>query len=221
MNSLKIVASGLSKSYNGIDFVFQNISFEIHNGSVFGIFGLNGSGKSTLLKILAKILIPTEGKVSVFCNTSDCIPEKQRLIQGLVAPYLVLFEEFNPLEHIEINSRILGKKYRKEFAEELIEEFGLTKAVGKHIKEFSSGMKQRMKYILALLFEPEILFLDEPFTNLDENGIQRVEDFIREYQTNGKIVVIATNDKREASFCNRSIRLGELLADEVDLNSTI
>lgn len=221
MEELKIIASNLSKSYNGLDFVFKDISFQINSGEVFGILGPNGSGKSTLLKIVARILIPTEGNLSVFSNGIEIPFEKQRLIQSLVAPYLVLFEEFTPLEHISINANILGKKIDKDKATELINKFGLYNAKNKHIKEFSSGMKQRMKFVLAFLFEPNLLLLDEPFTNLDENGIQCVENFIRMFKLQGKIIVIATNDLREASHCTKTLVLGKSAANEPDLDSSV
>ncbi|ROL57916.1 ABC transporter ATP-binding protein [Bacteroidetes/Chlorobi group bacterium Naka2016] len=221
MKRIEILGKGISKSYNGIDYVFQNLSFEICNGDVFGVFGPNGSGKSTLLKIIARILLPTEGKITTVNDGNEIPFEKQRLLQGLVAPYLVLFEEFNPIEHIKISANILGKDFNAEKANELIDKFGLEDAVAKHIKEFSSGMKQRMKFILALYFEPEILLLDEPFTNLDEKGIQFVEECIKEFQSQGKIVVIATNDKREASLCNKYIRIGKSTANEPDFHPSV
>ncbi|MCX7909625.1 MAG: ABC transporter ATP-binding protein, partial [Ignavibacteria bacterium] len=211
----------IAKSYNGIDFVFRGISFKINNGDVFGIFGPNGSGKSTLLKILAKVIIPTEGKVQFFVNNVETSFEKQRVFQSFVAPYLTLFEEFKPLEHIEIYSKILGIEFERSKAVELLEKFGLTNSMDKHIKEFSSGMKQRMKYILAFLQNPIILFLDEPFTNLDENGIIILKQYLNDFIKDGRIIVVATNDKREAEMCNKHISLQKLSSNEPNFNSTI
>ncbi len=221
MNKINIIVDKVAKSYNGIDYVFRDISFSIQNGDVFGVLGPNGSGKSTLLKMLAKILVPTQGKVSILLNDTEIRFEELRKIQSYVSPYLVLFEEFKPLEHIEIYSKILEKTFNKHKALELIEFFGLSNSLEKHVKEFSSGMKQRMKFILAFLFEPSILLLDEPFTNLDEHGIIRVVDYLNNLAKQGIIVVIATNDKREAELCKNSIWLGKSPSNEPNLNPSI
>lgn len=221
MEDLKIIVEKVGKSYNGIDFVFRNVSFEITTGDSFAILGPNGSGKSTLLKIIAKLIVPTDGKVKVFLNSKELNSEKQRLIQSFVAPYLILFEEFKPLEHIDIHSKILGKKYDKKKALELIAFFDLNDSLDKPIKEFSSGMKQRMKYVLAFLFEPSIILLDEPFSNLDELGISKLIEKINYSKNIGKIIIIATNDKREADLCNKFINLKELSSDKPNFYTAI
>lgn len=221
MNKVLLFANNVSKTYNGIDYVFQNLTFEIFDGDVFGILGPNGSGKSTLLKLLAKLISPSEGKVYLKLNGTFLPESKQRTIQGFVAPYLTLFEEFKPLELLEISCDILGARFSKSLAMELIEYFDLSKALDKTVKEFSSGMKQRMKYVLALVPNPLILFLDEPFTNLDENGISRVVDYLKKFQADGNIIVIATNDKREAELCNKKIILNKLSSNEPDFHSTV
>lgn len=221
MNEIKIFAKNIGKSFNGFDFVFRNLSFEINTSDVLGILGPNGSGKSTLLKIIARLIVPTEGKLSVQLNSTELSIEKQRLIQCFVAPYLILFEEFKPLEHIEIHSKILGKEYDPKKALDLIEFFNLKVSMDKPIKEFSSGMKQRMKYILAFLFEPEIILLDEPFSNLDESGISKVVEYINNFKNSGKTIIIATNDSREAKLCNKFINLKDLSSNEPNFYSSV
>jgi len=221
MENVSIIASDLGKSYNGYEFIFRNLNFEIYNGDVFGILGPNGSGKSTLLKILAKAVIPTEGTSKILVDGAEIEFERQRTIQGFVSPYLVLFEEFKPLEHFEIFAKILGIEFNITKALELLDFFNLSNAANKTIKEFSSGMKQRVKYILAFLLDPLILFLDEPFTNLDEIGISRVIEYLEHHKKAGRITVIATNDEREANLCNKSIFLKKLSADEPNFDSPV
>ncbi|MFN3306922.1 MAG: ATP-binding cassette domain-containing protein [Candidatus Kapaibacteriota bacterium] len=221
MNRILLLANEVSKTYNGIDYVFRNLTFEISNNDVFGILGPNGSGKSTLLKLLANLIAPTEGSVFLKINDSILPASKQRDIQSFVAPYLTLFEEFKPMEFLEISFKIKGTRFDKSLAMELIEYFELTKALDKTIREFSSGMKQRMKYVLAFLQNPMLLFLDEPFTNLDESGIAKVMDFLIRFKAEGKIIVIATNDTREIELCNRRIILKRLSSDEPYFDSSV
>jgi heme exporter protein A len=118
-----------------------------------------------------------------------------------------LYEEFSDIEHIDLYLKLKGLNTNENKAKELLEIFNLNKTGNKYISKFSSGMKQRVKYILAMITEPEILFLDEPFTNLDENGIRIVEGVISEHLSAGGAVIIASNDEREMSSCKRMIEL--------------
>ncbi len=221
MNRILLFANEVSKTYNGIDYVFRNLTFEISDNDVFGILGPNGSGKTTLLKLLANVITPTEGKVYLKVNETILPASKRRYIQALVAPYLILFEEFRPLELLEITFKIKGARFDKSLAMELIEYFDLTMALNKTIREFSSGMKQRMKYVLAFLQNPLLLFLDEPFTNLDESGITKVVDYLKRFQAEDRVVVIATNDVREIELCNKKVILKKSSSDEPNFDSSV
>jgi len=221
MQKISLLAENISKSYNGIDYVLSNLSLEIQSGEIFGILGPNGSGKSTLIKILSRLISPTNGKIVCTFDGKVIRAEKQIKIQGFIAPYLTLFEEFKALEHIEIIFKIRSEKYPKFEALKYLEFFELTNSLNKPIKEYSSGMKQRLKFILALLFSPKIIFLDEPFTNLDESGIEKVKTLLLQFKQGGGLIVIATNDKREASLCTRTVTLNKSTTDKPDLDPTV
>lgn len=205
--SIMIRARNVSKTFDGFNYIFNDINFETYPGEIFGILGPNGSGKTTLLKIIAGITQPSGGKVELFENNRKVKEDGRALLQGFVAPYLNLFEEFTPMELISIICKIRGEKFNPEFAENLLEFFGIRKAMNKIIKGFSSGMKQRMKYIIALYHSPKILYLDEPFTNLDRYGIEKVKDLIVKFSIENKIIFIATNDARERELCSKTIEL--------------
>ncbi|MES2764589.1 MAG: ABC transporter ATP-binding protein [Bacteroidota bacterium] len=207
MNSITLSAHDISKTFQGIRPVFKNISIEISGGQVFAITGQNGSGKSTLLKILSGTIFPSAGSVTLEINNKNIAPEQFHRHIGFVSPYLALYEEFTPLEHCAISSQMRGIPFKKNEAETLLEQFGLFKRRDHQIRLFSSGMKQRVKYILALLHSPEILFLDEPTTNFDAAGIEAVESIITAFKNNGKIVIIATNDERERAWCDSSLEI--------------
>lgn len=221
MQNVKLISDKISKSFNGFDYVFSNITFEINAGETFGITGPNGSGKSTLLKILSRLITPTNGKVICKYNGKVLGFEEQLKIQGFVSPYLTLFEEFKPLEHLEIVFKIRNKKFSEPEALKYLDFFELIHSLNKPIKEFSSGMKQRLKFIMLFLSSPKLIFLDEPFTNLDQSGIEKVKSLILRANSEGKIIVIATNDSREFELCNKSISLNKLTTNEPDFNPSI
>jgi heme exporter protein A len=205
MSEIHLSAANISKRFQGIQPIFKNISVEITNGDVLGITGANGSGKSTFLKILSGTLLPSNGTVELQLNKNIIPAEQFHRHIGFVSPYLALYEEFTPLEHCAITSEMRGLSFKKEKADTLLEHFGLFKRRDSQIRAFSSGMKQRVKYILALLHEPEILFLDEPTTNFDAVGVLAVEQIISAFKNSGKSVVVATNDERELAWCTSSI----------------
>jgi ABC-type multidrug transport system ATPase subunit len=221
-NRIKIVAKSLSKSYNGVDHIFSGLDFEINQGDVFGILGRNGSGKTTLLKILAGLITPSAGNVELTLNGGRIKNEDKVKHLGFVAPYLTLFEEFHSIEHLKIVSMLRGITFSEAYCLELLDFFDLALAKDKLIREYSSGMKQRFKFVVGLIHQPMLLFLDEPFTNLDESGIQKVTTIINNFRNAGKIVVVATNDQREANLCNITLRLSvDLPTNEPDFNSAV
>jgi heme exporter protein A len=205
--NLKLIANDLSKSFYLSRPVFSGINFEIFNSDIFGIAGENGSGKSTLLKILAGVSSPTAGKVYFFVNDNEIEDSNHFEMIGFVSPYLSIYEEFTPIEHFRISSKIKGLKQNKDMELHLLKEFKLIDRRNDPIKTFSSGMKQRVKFILAFSSEPSFIFLDEPFTNLDSEGIGIVCELIKSHKEKGGITVIASNDDREKSLCNNIIEL--------------
>lgn len=209
--NLKLIADDLSKSFYLFKPIFTRINFEIINSDVFGIAGENGSGKSTLLKILAGVSSPTTGKVNFFVNHNKIDESTQYEMIGFVAPYLMIYEEFTPIEHFRIASKIKGLKQNKDLELHLLKQFKLIDRRNDPIRTFSSGMKQRIKFILAFSSEPSFIFLDEPFTNLDSEGISIVCELIKSHQEKGGIAVIASNDEREKSLCNNIIELKKLI----------
>jgi heme exporter protein A len=205
MNNIKLTASNISMSYEGLFLIFSDINFEMSNSNSIAITGKNGSGKTTLLKILAGVLTPTSGKIELKYN-EIVIPSIQYYLNiGLVSPYLNLYDEFTANENLTLIEKLKNVRFDSEFADNLFEKFNLTKRRNEPIKSFSSGMLQRLKYIIALIAEPKVLFLDEPFTNLDEQGIIAVIDLVEKFISSGRIVVIATNEKREKELCEREL----------------
>ena len=205
MKEFHLQATNLTKYFIRGRYIFSNISVELRNSRIIGIAGENGSGKTTLLKILSGIIPPSSGSIDFSIDSEKHGRERISKHLGFVSPYLTLYEEFSPNEHFHILSKLKGRKFDDSRIKELLEVFKLTTRKDEQIKTFSSGMKQRVKYISALIADPEILFLDEPFTNLDIPGIDSVKEIIEEHKKNGGGIIIASNDEREKDLCENII----------------
>jgi heme exporter protein A len=211
---LKLKCENLSKSFNRNP-VFKNITFELKKGDSIAITGGNGSGKSTLIKIIAGLINPDKGKIII--ETGDRLPGNEYFLKiGLLAPYINLYDELTGKENLEFFYR-LKSSFKKNIihpgrADELLNKTGLYPKRNETVKNYSSGMKQRLKIAFALLSEPEILLMDEPGTNLDHAGKELVKS-IAEEQSAGKenknknILIIATNDSSEKSLCRSSLNI--------------
>lgn len=203
---MKITIDKLSKIVNQNELIFKNISFQFEKDKKYALVGPNGSGKSTLLKIISNNIKPTSGRITYEIDGKNIPSNIFFNYYGYLAPYLAIYEELLPLEHIKIIAKIRKIDYSYEFGMELLREFQLEKHYLKPIKFFSSGMKQRMKFLLSVLHKPSILFLDEPFSNLDEKGIEIFTENINNYTKNG-ILIVASNDNREISLTDLHINI--------------
>jgi ABC-type multidrug transport system ATPase subunit len=207
VNEISIEIKGISKIFSSKRAVFRNVNYSFKSGNIYSITGQNGSGKSTLLKILAGVLSKSNGNIEWIVDSMKIDNEVVNEFFGFVAPYLNLYEEFNINEIVHIVTDIRGIELDLQFINGLIKDFGLEKRTLDPISSFSSGMKQRVKFIIALLHKPKILLLDEPYTNFDESGKQIVTAIIREIINQNGIVIIASNDKDEIEICNLNLSI--------------
>jgi heme exporter protein A len=205
-----IQAQALSKHFGEAPPLFSPISFTMNNGMILGITGWNGSGKSTLIRMLAGLLRPGSGSVEFIYNNLQIAPQDYGRHIGLVAPYLSLYEEFTPNEHARIYCRLLHIEYPAAYVRELLHILGLSKRGNDSIRTFSSGMKQRVKYLLALLHRPALLLLDEPGANIDEQGMNAILTLLKLHIEQSGGIIIATNEQRESALCDTLIQLSPL-----------
>lgn len=186
--------------------VFEGLNFKLKKESILTVVGKNGSGKTTLLRILAGILSPSRGEVLYSLNGANLKGERLQKIISLVAPDLSLYDELTALENLEFLSKVQGFHFAEE---ELIDELGrvsLRNRAFDLVGCFSSGMKQRLKYVSALLKKPLVLLLDEPKANLDEEGVSFLEEVIRDQKGRG-ILIWATNSSEERKYGDQILRL--------------
>jgi heme exporter protein A len=208
MNSVHLQLDNIRKEFSR-RIIFDKIDFSLKNGDSIAITGINGSGKSTLVKIIAGILSPTRGAVTLTVNEKEMKVEQYHNYIGFVAPYIQMYDEFSAYENLGFFSRIRGLKFESDYADHLLQKVLLYNRRSDPVRTYSSGMKQRLKYAFSLLHKPEILILDEPRANLDRHGIATVYDIMGEHKPGG-ILILATNDQEDLSFTDRVINLDEL-----------
>lgn len=200
-----VTLTNIEKQFNR-RIIFRDVSFRAIEGQVFAITGKNGSGKSTLLKIMAGVLAPTKGKVAWQANGSEVLADRAYQAIGYCAPYVQMFEEFSAVENIQFFARVRNQKISVNEIHSLLTRIGLPLDRKDPMKSFSSGMKQRMKLIFAIMNKPSILFLDEPTTNLDEEGIAAVRSIMKECRED-TCVVVATNHRSDLELCDEVLDL--------------
>ncbi len=195
----------ISYSHSDNSNVFSNVNLDIKGGTVFGIYGKNGTGKSTLLKILSFILTPTSGYVELKLDETLITRDSIQKHIGFVSPSLSLYDEFTLIELVETVTKMRGILFDELYFNNLLELLSLSHRRESIVKGFSSGMLQRVKLILATIHKPSFLFLDEPTTNLDDEGIMSVHAIIQKTVNYGGLVCIATNENREKNWCTQQI----------------
>jgi len=207
INNYKIKLENVTKTF-GRRLIFRNINFEFYSGKVYGLAGRNGSGKSTLAKIIIGVAATTSGKIVHTVNEKIIIEEKLHEQIGFVSPYLVLYDEFSAYENLVHTLKIRGKLIDEEKINYWLNEFNLFDRRNDLLKGYSSGMKQRMKFIFALVHEPEFLLFDEPTSNLDNTGKEKVYQIIDE-QLKNKCVIIASNEDNDLALCRETLKIEE------------
>jgi heme exporter protein A len=205
MTNYSLEASGINKSF-GRRLIFNDLQFKFDKSGVYGISGPNGSGKSTLVKIIAGIIGASKGKIIHKLNDKEIAEENLHNHIGFVSPYLVLYEEFSTYENLKLFAEIRGVKFNQERVDNLLNKFLLFKRKDDLLKTYSSGMKQRVKFIFALMHSPQLLILDEPTSNLDDEGKNSVYELVKE-EGQKNIVLIASNEKHDLELCGDIVYL--------------
>jgi heme exporter protein A len=189
--------------------VFREVSLEVETGQSGVILGSNGAGKSTLLRVVAGLLRPSSGAVEVTVGGQALDARARRRHIGYVAPDLMLYRELTGVENLEFFARLRGITLTHDDLKATLTQVGLLGRGSDLVGDYSSGMRQRLKYAFALLGQPPILLLDEPTANLDTGGMEMVERIIaaQRVRPGGGLTLIATNEPREETWGERRVRL--------------
>lgn len=190
---MKVSVTDLGKKY-GKNWIFRNVSFEVEPKTRFAIEGKNGAGKSTLLQLISGFLTPSEGSILYNGNKLE-----DNLSTTFIGPYTEIIEEFTLREFLSFHSDF---KRGTISIEEMADRASLP--LDKSISDFSTGMKQRAKLITAFFFENEVIFLDEPTANLDQEGFNWWK---KEVETMSCTVMVASNQLNELEICSDRIKL--------------
>jgi ABC-type multidrug transport system ATPase subunit len=181
------------------------MDLRLDTANSFVILGANGSGKSTLLQIIAGNLVPSEGTIS-YRNGTGIPGDAFYAHISMAAPYLELIEEFTLNEMLRFHAKFKTMKNGMG-PDAIIERCYLGDAANKKIKDYSSGMKQRVKLALAILSDTPVLLLDEPCSNLDAKGVDWYKKLIEEFNKDRLIIVCSNEQKDEYGFCKKEIRV--------------
>ena len=201
---MKISLTDAGKRFNR-DWIFRHLTYEFSAGQSYAIIGPNGSGKSTLLQVLSGAMMVNEGNIQYSILNSQCSIEEVYQKISIAAPYLELVEEMTLTEFLDFHQQF-KPLLPSVNTEKIISILDLEKAAHKQIRNYSSGMKQRVKLAQAIFSDVPVVLLDEPCTNLDEAGVSLYNQLIEDY-CKKRMVVVSSNDHHEYEFCKEKLNI--------------
>jgi heme exporter protein A len=180
-------AFGTLKAVDGID-------LELKQGEFLTVFGPNGAGKTTLIKILSGLTQPSSGTARVAgFDVVDGHPEMRKEI-GVISHSTALYADLTPLENLMFFAKMHGLEHPEDKALKVIEEVGLSRRRNDRVRTFSRGMLQRLSIARAVLHDPAILFLDEPFTGLDLHATNVLKEHLQRLHDRRRTILMTTHD---------------------------
>ena len=179
-----IKANNLSKSFNG-NRIFSGININLEKSKVLGVVGNNGSGKTTLLKIVAGIINSDTGEINL----------NENIKLDFLGHESMLYQNFSISENIDFFSNISGFRISSESQNEIEKALGLKNISGKKIFELSYGQRKKASMLRSLISDPELLILDEPFSNLDSDSTDSFISILKTLKESGKSIIISSNRK--------------------------
>jgi ABC-2 type transport system ATP-binding protein len=218
----KVIVKDLVKNYGSFEAV-RGVSFEVHEGEIFGLLGPNGAGKTSTVECLIGLRDPDGGSITICGADAVAEPGYVKQMIGAQLQSTSLQDKITPWEAL----KLFGSFYpRHASPESLIERFALAEKAHSKFDTLSGGQKQRLALALAFVNEPEVLFLDEPTTGLDPQSRRELHASIRQMRDDGRTVLLTTHYIEEAhQLCDRIaiIDHGKIIAlgkpDELIANS--
>lgn len=200
---IHIAFNGVSKRF-GQTRILSDFSQEFTAGKAYHVTGANGSGKSTFLKLVCAYLTPDKGTVAVTLNGKTVEPEELAIQTAFCAPYIDLLDELTGREQIVFHQSFKPFLPQADVMAEM-QNAGLHAALDRPLRQYSSGMKQRLKLILTFLSNSPLLLLDEPCSNLDESGRKFYASLAERYTQNRLVMVASNNMLEEHFFCTERV----------------
>lgn len=201
---LKISLENIGKKFKN-EWIFRNLSFKFNKNEPIAIIGPNGSGKSTLMQALSGAIPINEGKVTYMESGQLISEDKWHELLSFSAPYLELIEEFTLAESVNFHTKF--KPFQDDInTSDFLQILELEKHKDKPVKNFSSGMRQKLKLGLAFYSKNDIILLDEPTSNLDQKGFEWYLENVEKALEN-KIVIVSSNEPKEYIFCKNHLNI--------------
>ena len=195
-SELDIIAEGVAKSYGNFQ-ALKGIDLRVKKGEFLSIFGPNGAGKTTLIKLLSTLTKPTSGRLIISNHDIKKEPDKVRSLVGVISHDPYLYESLSAIENIRFFAEMYGLPHPERRAFELVKEVGLESRKYDLVRTFSRGMKQRLAVARAIVHDPRILLLDEPYTGLDQNGVRIFGEMLRWLKSDGRTIIMTTHNIAE------------------------
>ncbi|MCK4668787.1 ABC transporter ATP-binding protein [Candidatus Bathyarchaeota archaeon] len=193
VDDVMIETRNLTKKFNGLTAV-DHISFNVKRGEIFGLLGPNGAGKTTTIRMLATLTRPTEGTATI--GDYDIVKDDSnvRKLIGLVSEKIIMYDRLTAKENLWFFGKLYNvpKDVLNKRIDELLGLVQLSSWKSSQVGTFSSGMRQRMNVIRALLNMPEVLLLDEPTLGLDPQSSVEIREFVKKINRENKTTIILT-----------------------------
>lgn len=214
--SIPLKAQRLSKTF-GHRTVLSWLDLEVAEGESVALIGSNGAGKTTLLRCLAGLVRPTEGRVLWFGQPATADPSARRLL-GMAAHESFLYPSLSPRENLVFAARMYGMPRPADRAEDLIAGAGLLMHADRPCARLSRGMRQKVAVLRALVHDPPIVLLDEPFSGVDAEGTAWLIRVLEELRARGRALCFATHDEQAAAaLADRVLHLRAGRFEEMNL----
>lgn len=184
---------GLSKNFGAL-VVVRDASFSLESGQLICLLGSNGAGKTTLMRVASGLLSPDEGKFYLDGTEISLHSAQWRRQVGLVFHKTFLYQNLTGVENLRLFSQLYQCEHSDKELLQAIERVGLKSAANRLVRIYSRGMQQRLTIARALLHEPRVLILDEPFTGLDKDGSRVLMELLAEVKLQGSMVLITSHD---------------------------
>ena len=199
---IAISVRDIKKNFGFIEAV-RGVSFDLRKGEFLTLLGPNGAGKTTLLNMLSSLTRPTSGTAIVAgCNVLDGDPALRKEI-GVISHSSYLYADLSAFENMLFYAKIYGLENPKDRAVEVVAEVGLKARLHDRVRTFSRGMLQRLSIARATIHNPSVLFLDEPYTGLDQHASSLFKDYLQSLHTQKRTLILTTHDiQRGFEMCD-------------------